>query len=84
MYSFKSESNEIDITAPLLILSLEVAMQEKWHGCALPASSNCSLDHLFRSVLILEMFTEQLLEAGEGNAKQEAGQITKDEACGAH
>lgn len=44
MYSFKSESNEIDITAPLLILSLEVTMQEKWYECALPASSNCSVN----------------------------------------
>lgn len=44
MYSFKSESNEIDITASLMVLSLKVTMQEKWYECALPVSSTCSVN----------------------------------------
>lgn len=44
MYSFKSESNEIAVTAPLMVLSLKVTLQEKWHERALPVSSNCSVN----------------------------------------
>lgn len=44
MYSFKSESNEIDITIPLMVLNMKVTMQEKWYECALPVSSNHSVN----------------------------------------